>query len=47
MSQYDVVFNDDIIQYMMHAEFQKFVADTAIDGVNQVLQQQQEKISTD
>lgn len=47
VSQYDVVFNDDIIQYMMHAEFQKFVADTAIDGVNQVLQQQQEKISTD
>ena len=46
-SQYDVVFNGDITQYLMHAEFQKFVADTAVDGVNQVLQQNQEKISTD
>ena len=31
----------------MHPEFQKFVADTAIDGVNQVLKDQQEKLSSD
>jgi hypothetical protein len=42
-----VVFNDGIQQYLFHAEFQKFVADTAIDGVNRVLQDQQEKLSTD
>ena len=47
VSQYDVVFNEDITQYLVHPEFQKFVADTAIDGVNQVLQQQKEKVSTD
>jgi hypothetical protein len=32
---------------LIYPEFQKFVADTAIDGVNRVLHDQQEKISTD
>jgi hypothetical protein len=37
VSTYDVVFHDAIQQYLFHPEFQKFVADTAIDGVNRVL----------
>jgi hypothetical protein len=31
----------------MHEEFKKFVADTALDGVNRVMQQDKEKVSTD
>ena len=47
VSTYDVVFHDAIQSYLVHPEFQKFVADTAIDGVNQVLKDQQEKLSSD
>lgn len=47
VSTYDVVFHDAIQQYLIHPEFQKFVADTAIDGVNRVIQDQQEKLSSD
>lgn len=32
---------------MAYTEFQKFVADTAIDGVGRVLAENKEKISTD
>ena len=32
---------------MAYPEFQKFVADTAIDGVGRVLAENKEKISTD
>ena len=42
-----MVFHDAIQSYLVHPEFQKFVADTAIDGVNQVLKDQQEKLSSD
>lgn len=47
VSTYDVVFHDAIQQYLIYPEFQKFVADKAIDGVNRVLSDHQEKISTD
>ena len=44
---YDVVFNGDVHQFLKHEEFKKFVADTAIDGVNRVLAEHKEKISSD
>ena len=44
---YDVVFNVDVAQFLRMEEFKKFVADTAIDGVNRVLAEQKEKISAD
>ena len=44
---YDVVFNPDVAQFLRMAEFKKFVADTAIDGVNRVLAEHKEKISAD
>ena len=31
MSTYDVVFHEDIKSYMVYPDFQKFVADTALD----------------
>lgn len=37
MSTYDVVFHDDIKSYMVYPDFQKFVADTALDGVGRVI----------
>ena len=46
-STYDVVFNEEIQSYLSYPEFQKFVADTAIDGVGKVLAVNKEKISTD
>ena len=46
-TRYDVVFNSDVQQYCYHDEFKKFVADTAIDGVSQVLSETKEKISRD
>lgn len=47
MSTYDVVFHSDIKSYMIYPDFQKFVADTALDGVTRVLTETKEKISTD
>ena len=36
-SKFDVVFHDEVQSYLMHPEFKKFVADTALDGVRRVL----------
>ena len=47
VSTYDVVFHDEVQSYMVFPDYQKFMADTALDGVNRVLQQDKEKISTD
>lgn len=48
VSTFDVIFNDDIGQFMLTSvDFKKFVADTAIDGVNRVLAEHKEKCSTD
>ena len=44
---YDVVFNGEVSKFLRNAEFQKFVADTALDGVNRVLAEQKEKVSSD
>ena len=44
---YDVVFHPDINNFLRMPEFKKFVADTAVDGVNRVLAEQKEKISAD
>ena len=44
---YDVVFNGEVSKFLRNQEFQKFVADTAIDGVNRVLAEQKEKVSSD
>lgn len=44
---YDVVFNRDVGNFIVQAEFKKFVADTAIDGVNKVLAENKEKVSAD
>lgn len=41
------MFHDDIKSYMVYPDFQKFVADTALDGVSRVLQENKEKISND
>lgn len=47
-STFDVVFHIDIGNFMLtSADFKKFVADTAIDGVNRVLAEHKEKCSTD
>jgi dynein assembly factor 2, axonemal len=48
-STFDVVFNSDIAQFLLtgNEDFKKFVADTAIDGVNRVLAEHKEKCSTD
>ena len=44
---YDVVFHSEVGNYLVYPEFKKFVADTAIDGVNRVLTENKEKISND
>jgi len=44
---YDVVFHNDVRQFLRQEEFKKFVADTALDGVNRVLAEHKEKVSTD
>lgn len=44
---YDVVFNSDVANFIVMPEFKKFVADTAIDGVNRVMAQNKEKLSSD
>ena len=44
---YDVVFHPDIANFIRNDEFKKFVADTAIQGVNQVLAENKEKLSAD
>lgn len=44
---YDVVYHDDVRQFMRHEDFKKFVADTAVDGVNKVLAEHKEKVSGD
>ena len=46
-STYDVVFHDAIKGHLVHNEFQKFVADTALDGIRRVLAETNEKVSTD
>ena len=46
-SLYDVVFSSDVMKWLIHKDFKKFVADTAIDGVHRVLAQDKEKISSD
>lgn len=48
VSTFDVVFHSDIGHFLLTStEFKKFVADTAIDGVNRVLAEHKEKCSTD
>jgi dynein assembly factor 2 len=47
VSTYDVVYHSDIKSYMVYPDFQKFVADTALDGVGKVLQETKEKVSLD
>jgi len=44
---YDVVFHDDVRKFTTNEEFKKFVADTAVDGVNKVLAENKEKASSD
>lgn len=44
---YDVVFHTDVVEFLPHPEYKKFVADTAIDGVGQVLAENKEKVSRD
>ena len=44
---YDVVFNPDVANFLIYPDFKKFVADTAIDGVNRVLAENKEKLSAD
>ena len=34
VSAYDVVFHDEVKSYLVYPEFQKFVADTALDGIS-------------
>lgn len=44
---YDVVFHRDVSNFCHMPEFKKFVADTALDGVNRVLAENKEKLSAD
>lgn len=46
---YDVVFNPEVIKmtFAYSGEFLKFVCDTAIDGVNKVVANEGEKVSSD
>jgi hypothetical protein len=44
---YDVVFHTDVANFQAMPEFKKFVADTAIDGVNRILAENKEKLSAD
>lgn len=47
VSTYDVVFHEEVQRYMVYPDFQKFMADTALDGVNRVMANDKEKVSTD
>ena len=44
---YDCVFHPDVLNFCIHSEFKKFTCDTAVDGVNRVVQENKEKISSD
>lgn len=45
---YDCVFHPDVANFCQwNPEFKKFAADTAIDGVNKVIAENKEKMSTD
>lgn len=44
---FDVVFHVDVMKFLIHEDFKQFVADTAIDGIRQVMAENKEKISTD
>lgn len=44
---YDCVFHPDVSKFCIYPEFKKFTCDTAIDGVNKVVVENKEKISTD
>ena len=44
---YDVVFHSDVGNFVQMPDFKKFVADTAIDGVNRVMATNKEKLSAD
>lgn len=44
---YDIVFHNDIGSFLVHSDFKKFVCETAIDGVNRVLAEHKEKVSSD
>ena len=44
---YDVVFHEDVNRFISNADFKKFVADTAIDGVNRIMAEHKEKLSSD
>lgn len=44
---YDVVFHPDVARFCQYPEFKKFVSDTAIDGVNRVVAENKEKVSSD
>lgn len=46
-STFDIVFHSDVGSFIIHDDFKKFVADTAIDGVNRVLAENKEKCSSD
>ena len=35
------------MKFLIHPEFKKFVADTALDGITRVLAENSEKVSTD
>lgn len=44
---YDVVFHNDVQMFLIHSEFKKFAADTALDGVSRVIAEHNEKVSSD
>lgn len=44
---YDVVFHQDVARFIHNTDFKKFVADTAIDGVNRIMAENKEKLSLD
>lgn len=46
---YDVIFHPDVFHMilMYGTEFQKFICDTAIDGIGKVLSEHKESISKD
>ena len=46
-STFDIVFHTDVANFTQNEDFKKFVADTAIDGVNRVLAEHKEKCSSD
>lgn len=44
---YDVVFHPDVAKFITNPEFKKFVCDSAIDGINRVMAEHKEKLSSD